>query len=263
LDLLQEHPAENVAIESGQAKDHVTDQVKVHGLQWDVCDNSSSPLTVLASTSLLELPAWDPASSGLRLSLRTVHPDGLLLYQKGRHRSSFVAMELVDGRLYFVFGAQRKTVRLQPRTESVADGRWHSVSVAMERGRGKVTVDSQSLSFLLDTRSSDNPYLSDTLFVGGAGKAASDLPAQVWTGRLGQGFIGCLQDVVVNERSHDLVTLAARQPDDGLSVGCRRPTDSFCASKPCLHGAVCSEGWASAVCDCHLTGYYGDRCQIG
>ena len=231
-------------------------------VHWHGCDNSSSPVTIRARTSFIELPSWNLAPSGhLRFKFRTVHSDGLLLFQRGRSRSSFIAMEMADGYLYFVFSVNHRTTRLRASADIMNNSPWHSVAVTVDGTRGKLTVDSQSVTFTIDSIS-ENPYLGERLYIGGLGLNISP-PPQLWTATLKRGFIGCLQDVMVNSRQVDLSATITEQNDDGLTVGCRKPSELYCFSSPCHNNGKCIEGWNSFECDCHQTAYFGDRCEIG
>jgi len=64
--------------------------------------------------------------------------------------------------------------------------------------------------------------LGGNLYVGGIGSAETmdgiQVPPEVWMGRLGQGYVGCMRDLTVNGHAVDLASYAKKQ-DSGTTRG--------------------------------------------
>lgn len=48
----------------------------------------------------------------------------------------------------------------------------------------------------------------------------AQVPPEVWTGRLGHGYVGCLRDLVVNGRAVDLASYAKKQDSGEATAAC-------------------------------------------
>lgn len=79
--------------------------------------------------SYIEFPPLDPYYNLISLEFATVQQNSLLLYNHGDPSTSeFLALEIVDGRLWFSYDLGSKVVRLVT-GKSVADGRFHNITV--------------------------------------------------------------------------------------------------------------------------------------
>lgn len=119
------------------------------------------------------------------------------------------------------------------------------------------------------------PHQSDLncrVYLGGGISSSASIVASTVVGQWGQaprrqtmprGFVGCVQDLLLNGNRVSLAALARRQETEGVVPFCRTPSAPQCANYPCLHGGVCTEGWNRFVCDCRATGFRGPVCARG
>ncbi|XP_065280830.2 neurexin 1 isoform X2 [Dermacentor albipictus] len=239
--------------------------VQARGNIHFVCQevDAADPVTFTTRDSFLALPGWEePRTAGaLSVRLRTVEPDGLLLYASGA-QGDLIALELLEGRLHFVLdlGSGPVKVRSERRLD---DGHWHQVQVARTDRAGTLTVDETASDFVAPGNSKQLD-VEGPLFVGGVGTTSRDdtpLPAALWSGSLRLGFVGCLRDLVVGGAAVDLASYAQRQDSGAVRASCHRSAGPPpCASQPCLHGGRCVEGWNRFVCDCDHTAFTGPVC---
>lgn len=52
--------------------------------------------------------------------------------------------------------------------------------------------------------------LVGALYVGGVSNGV-EVPPEVWSGRLGLGYVGCMRDLVINGLASDLASYAKKQ----------------------------------------------------
>ncbi|KAL2098580.1 hypothetical protein ACEWY4_005060 [Coilia grayii] len=106
--------------------------------------------------------------TGLQLSFRTRALNGLILCALSPgHQEEYVALQIQNGRPFFLFDPQASAVALSPQGDggrSYSDGQWHHVIATRKQAVGTIIVDNQ--------------YRGDARLVT-------------------QGFVGCLRDVLV------------------------------------------------------------------
>ena len=142
----------------------------------------------------------------------------------------------------------------------ISDGLPHKVMLDHNAGSGTINVDGVSESYV--TPGSDNQLnLDGSLHIGGIYQE-DHLPSQMWTSGLDYGYVGCLQDLVMNGDKIDLAGIARDQDTPGVEEYCR-VMGNQCPSAPCMHRGTCTEGWNRFVCDCTQTPYTGTMCNQG
>ena len=142
----------------------------------------------------------------------------------------------------------------------ISDGLPHKVMLDHNAGSGTINVDGVSESYV--TPGSDNQLnLDGSLHIGGIYQE-DHLPSQMWTSGLDYGYVGCLQDLVMNGDKIDLAGIARDQDTPGVEEYCR-VMGNQCPSAPCMHRGTCTEGWNRFVCDCTQTPYTGAMCNQG
>ena len=173
-------------------------------------------------------------------------------------------MEVLDGYMYLMLDLGSGAVKVKASNVRVTDGLPHKVMMDHSSGAGTIAVDGHSVSYQVPG-ASDQLDLQGALVVGGVDhsqEAASRLPRELWSARLRYGYVGCLQDLVLNGQKVDLAGLAAAQEVLGVVKYCR-VVEPQCISQPCMHRGDCSEGWNRFICDCRETGYIGGSCNEG
>lgn len=138
-----------------------------------------------------------------RMKLRTTQPHGLILYSGHGHGKDFMAVELTDGNLRYVFdvGSGPRAIETHGLLRApLNDNEWHDVSVLRPTvSQHVVTVDAAAATDSLpDTRSVHYDLLADDLYIGGVARSMyGQLPKQV---RSRQGFQGCLASIDLNRQ---------------------------------------------------------------
>lgn len=59
--------------------------------------------------------------------------------------------------------------------------------------------------------------LDGALYVGGVSSGV-EVPPEVWSGRLGLGYVGCMRDLVINGLASDLASYAKKQDSGEKNV---------------------------------------------
>ena len=222
----------------------------------------AQPITFTTSESVIWNDYWSCVHSGnIEYQFRTTEKNGLVMYNKGDGRGSdFFGMELLDGFLYVVLDMGSGSLKMKASSEMVSDGLPHKVMLDHTGGAGTINVDGMSEPYV--TPGKDKQLnLDGALYIGGL-YAEDQLPVQMWSASLNQGYIGCVQDLMINGEKIDLAGLARVQSTPGVEEYCRVMEDQ-CSSAPCMHRSTCEEGWNRYVCECSSTAYTGPMCDQG
>lgn len=220
------------------------------------------PVTFTTSESFITLPRWDVSKGGnLSFTFETNEPNGVLLYNSRRENyEDFLALELLEGHVYFVFSVGSGSQKLQVTNEKVNDATTHYIFINMTADGGYVDVDGHKTDYAVPGKSVLSQH--GKMYVGGIGAKEEQalLPKEIWAGMLGYGFVGCLNKFYVNGDPYDLPAISAEQMATGVKAECRK-TPPQCVKRPCMHQGNCAEGWNRFICDCRQTGYYGKLCE--
>ena len=122
--------------------------------------------------------------------------------------------------------------------------------------RLRLTIDGVDKDHYIRSRTS-RLDLGTYLYLG-AVDIPERLPWHLWTNK-GKYYQGCLWDVRLNQKEHDLQQYLATQPMHGIDPGCQEMSLK-CGSRPCLDG-VCHERWGDYLCDCSETSKTGKMCE--
>lgn len=229
----------------------------------------SQPVTFTTPESFVALPRWDVTknSGTIEFQFRTTESNGLIMYNSGLYGSNnydFFAMEVVDGDFYLIMNLGTGAIKEKVSRSNVDDGMPHIVYFKYSGKSGLIRVDSHEIEYLTPGMGTSLD-LEDLLFIGGLNFDRYNtyrLPKELWTGMLKKGFVGCIQDLVVNNEKIDLMTVARKQLQRDIRAECRK-AENQCSSQPCLHQGTCKEGWNRYVCDCRNTSYRGKNCEHG
>ncbi|KAM4688464.1 laminin subunit alpha-1 [Discoglossus pictus] len=78
----------------------------------------------------------------VQLTLRTYASSGLIYYMARQNQADYAALQLHEGRLYFLFDMGKgQTVTIHP--AFISDGKWHTVMTEYIKKKGTITVDGQ------------------------------------------------------------------------------------------------------------------------
>lgn len=238
----------------------------------------------------------------------------------GDHHTSFdfFAVELLDGHVFMLMNQGSGSVRLKATTRRVDDGQWHTISVERKGKSGRVNVDDSGVDFITPGTSAQLD-LEGPLFLGGIGGSyhgdhqlmgsghsrstlksspkstigsSGAIPAELWAGSLGHGFVGCVRDLVISHEEDaytrslssdhiklgdidlelDVVKSNNADPIDlsaylsssvdivGIKTGCHFHHVP-CEEDSCLNGGICSSSWSRVTCNCAATSFTGPNCE--
>ncbi len=242
--------------------------IQVHGdVLFNKCEDlvQAQPITFTSEEAFVKVPKWDAIHSGtIEFQFRTNELNGLILYNRGSTSSSdFFAVEILDGYLYVMLDLGSGPTKVKATEGKVSDGLPHKVMLDHNGAAGTITVDGQSKTYEVPGES-DQLDLQGSMFVGGINTMDGflNIPTSVWSAMLRHGYVGCMQDLIINGHKIDLAGLGRQQGVEGIKEYCR-VMESMCVSQPCMHRGECVEGWNRYVCDCSTTGYIASTCSKG
>ena len=126
-----------------------------------------------------------------KISSNSAIQKGLILFA-GDPRGDYIAVELVDGRLYFIHNFGRRERRTQFSQRIVADGQAHEVEMRFYGSHVDLRVD--DVRERLDLTSGERlPASLGTMYVAGFPNY-QQLPWMVWSR---ESYLGCLTDLRV------------------------------------------------------------------
>ncbi|GAB1597700.1 neurexin-2-like isoform X5 [Argonauta hians] len=218
------------------------------------------PITFTSPDSFITLPKWDVSKGGnLSLKFVTNEPNSVLLYSSKSENHDFLAVEMLDGYLFFVFSKGANSQRLRVTEHKINDASVHEIYINMTKEGGYIDVDGHRTDYAIPGKSVLS--LHGNLYLGGiGGREDRLLPKEIWAGVLGYGFVGCLTNFFMNGESFELPVLSVEQMVPGVKTECQN-MKSQCLKRPCLHQGICTKGWNRFICDCRQTGYYGTLCE--
>ncbi|XP_029634772.1 neurexin-3 isoform X2 [Octopus sinensis] len=220
------------------------------------------PITFTSPDSFITLPKWDVSKGGnLSLKFVTNEPNSVLLYNsRSENHDDFLAVEMLDGFLFFVFSIGLNSQRLRVTEQKINDASVHEIYINMTKEAGYIDVDGHRTDYAIPGKSVLSPH--GKLYLGGIGDREDRflLPKEIWAGVLGYGFVGCLTNFFMNGESFELPALSVEQMVPGVKNECQN-MKSQCLKRPCLHQGNCAKGWNRFICDCRQTGYYGTLCE--
>lgn len=238
----------------------------VYGKCVEVID--AQPVTFRTPEAFIGLPRWDVNRDHGTISFQfsTTESNGLIMYNSGTFGSSnhdFFALEIIDGQFYLVMDIGTGAIKVKVSRSRVDDGVTHSVFFNYRGDKGFIRLDSHVTDYKT-IGSGKQLNLEDMLFVGGIDfeRYKYRLPKELWSGTLRHGFVGCIQELEINEEKVDLMTVARTQKQKNIRTECTK-REPQCMSQPCLHGGLCSEGWNRYICHCENTAYSGKNCENG
>ncbi|XP_076156222.1 usherin [Alosa pseudoharengus] len=140
--------------------------------------------------------------TGLQLSFRTRALNGLMLCALSPgDQEEYVALQIQDGRPFFLFDPQASAVALSPEGDEgrrYNDNQWHHVIATRKQAVGTIIVDNRYRGTASATSGSTIIGDNSGVFIGGLPKGFNVLRQDTGDARLvQQGFLGCLKDVLV------------------------------------------------------------------
>ncbi|XP_055944776.1 neurexin-1-like isoform X1 [Argiope bruennichi] len=215
------------------------------------------PVTFKSKFTFLGLPQLRAYSTlNLYFQFKTMEPNGLVLYNAGKGQD-FIAVELVDGHLHYVFnlGDGPRGVRSNTKT-ALNDNQWHAVTI----GRPSLHQHTLMVDDMITKVSSPGPNthldLQGLLYVGGVRRSMYGTLPRLLHSR--QGFQGCLASLDLNGETGDLIR-DALIPSTLVARGCAGSMTK-CSHSACANHGVCVQVFNSYTCDCDMTSFSGPIC---
>ncbi|XP_070578761.1 neurexin-3-like isoform X4 [Ptychodera flava] len=219
----------------------------------------SNPVTFKSREAFIVLspPNTYPVLN-LFFQFRTVEPNGLILFNDG-DGNDFLAVELVDGYIHYVFNTGDKTSVMRANTVTrLNNNQWHEVTITRDnRDRQVLKVDDATTK----TQPASGPRhidLTENMRVGGIeSDLYESLPEYVQSR---YGYLGCIAALDMNGVVPNLIKDALNSPKKHIVRGCEAPNRE-CAPESCENRGECYQLWNDFSCDCDLTTYTGVRCE--
>ncbi|XP_064610786.1 agrin-like isoform X2 [Liolophura sinensis] len=154
------------------------------------------------------------------LKFKTKRKNGLLLFsnQGDSLRGDYLALAIVNGKVEFSYnlGKQSEDDMFVIRSDvSVNNNKWHTVTIQREKRVGTLTVDDENPISGISLEGASQLDTDGVLWIGGRADLPQGLPKEY-----GDGFRGCIKDIVIDNQSLHLVN------DRTFGVG----RISFCAN---------------------------------
>ncbi|XP_061757838.1 pikachurin isoform X1 [Nerophis ophidion] len=226
------------------------------GFRGDLCEESfslSSPLFNETLFSYAVVPWPQPSSSYLsfmefELTFRPSSPDGTLLYSDDADSGDFLAINLVERYVEFVFdcGSGGAVLRSE---EQISLDAWHELRVSRTAKSGILQVDSQKPVEGFAEGAFTQISCSSPLYIGGV----PEYEKTKRTAAVVKPFTGTVQRLILNDRTISITNGSA----GGVNVA---NSAHPCVQSPCANGGTCRPKWDGYECDCPL-GYDGRHCQ--
>ncbi|XP_024942008.1 neurexin-1 isoform X3 [Cephus cinctus] len=221
------------------------------------------PVTFTSKHTFVGLPVLKAyVETNIYFQFKTREANGLILYNAGRERD-FIAVELVNGHVHYVFDLGDGPVRVRDTSKSrLNDGKWHAVSIGRPAPKRHTLAVDDHVAAVNSLGSNENLDLDGILYIGGVEKAQyAQLPKHILSRH---GFEGCLASLDLSGESPDLKADAV-VPSSQVESGCDAYTNLHpgkkCTHDVCSNHGTCVQQWKSYTCDCDMTSFTGPTCK--
>ncbi|CAL1547650.1 unnamed protein product [Lymnaea stagnalis] len=229
----------------------------------------STPAPVPAVTSItlkneghyfrLQEPLSAERGNSLSLKFQTIKDRGLILYATSNLvGKNFIALEIYDGKLYFVhnFGGRSKRTLLSDR--EVSDGQSHEFSLRFHDNLMALTVDGENKRIPLEANEQWPRNLSEYSPINVGGHGPYLMPWHTWART---GYLGCIEDLRINNRLIGWQGYIQSQQLYGIvDATCTAMPRDCSTRRPCVRG-YCINKWGGYTCDCRATEFTGEQCE--
>lgn len=221
------------------------------------------PVTFTSKHTFVGLPVLKAyVETNIYFQFKTREANGLILYNAGREHD-FIAVELVNGHVHYVFDLGDGAVRVRDTSRSkLNDGKWHAVSIGRPAAKRHTLAVDDHVTAVNSQGSNENLDLDGILYIGGVEKAQYGLLPKPILSR--HGFEGCLASLDLSGESTDLITDAV-VPSSLVTSGCDIYTNLHpgkkCTHDLCANHGTCVQQWNSYTCDCDMTSFTGPTCN--
>uniref|UniRef100_A0A8C5PK68 Laminin subunit alpha-1 n=1 Tax=Leptobrachium leishanense TaxID=445787 RepID=A0A8C5PK68_9ANUR len=165
----------------------------------------------------------------LTLNVKTNEPDNLLFYLGNNNKPDFMAVEMRQGKVSFVWDLGTGSVRLEEPDIQINNNKWHKIYASRFGKFGSLSVEEVASSQKSVSRNTSSPGTSSILhvdnttlmFVGGVGTQLKKSQAVKST-----HFKGCMGEAVLNGRSIGLWNYVKREGNCGGCFGSPQDKDT-------------------------------------
>ncbi|XP_076392463.1 neurexin 1 isoform X4 [Megachile rotundata] len=221
------------------------------------------PVTFTSKHTFVGLPVLKAyVETNIYFQFKTREPSGLILFNAGRERD-FIAVELVDGHIHYVFDLGDGPVKVRDNSRSrLNDGKWHAVSIGRPAPKRHTLAVDDHVTAVNSRGSNENLDLDGILHIGGVEKTQyGQLPEQILSKH---GFKGCLASLDLSGESINLISDAV-VPSSLVEHGCNMFTSLHlgkkCTHDLCANHGTCVQQRNSYTCDCDMTSFIGPTCN--
>ncbi|CAF0848819.1 unnamed protein product [Brachionus calyciflorus] len=267
--------------------------VNTHGKLEKSCRKVMEPVTFSSSNSYIPILEWNdyPKLNSFKIEFQTTENHGVLAYILGKDNLNthsdhftkpiqsellsfnrdFFSLEIHNRFLNAYFNLGTNYIRHEVVHEHVSNGKSHQITVELNDKYAIFKFDQKhETSIRIDLSESDRLELSGPLIIGGVHPNHSSspfsnpslrIPPYFYSGMLGNGYVGCIQDVEINGQSVNLTYYAALEQVSGINTETCTSMPNQCEIGHCLNEGICIEGWNRFSCDCSSTGFNGPICN--
>nr|CAD7261985.1 unnamed protein product [Timema shepardi] len=213
------------------------------------------PVTFRSKHTFVGLPVLKAYSAtNIYFQFKTREPNGLLLYNAGREQD-FLAVELVNGHLHYIFNLGDGPVRVRDNARnSLNDNKWHAVTIGRPSPKQHTLMVDDNFAIVTSLGTNENLDLAGILYLGRT--CIRRYPSKIQSRH---GYEGCLASLDLNGESPNIMVDAV-VPSSQLTAGCEGPSTK-CSHNVCANRGVCVQQWNAYACDCDMTSYTGPTCS--
>lgn len=270
---------------------------KVGNIQ-NSCRKVMDPVTFSSPNSYIPVHTWKdyPKFFSFSIEFQTTENYGVLAYILGADNTNnnnktnkhnkltnqvqskllsfnrdFFSLEIHNRFLNAYFNLGTSYIRHEVVHEHVSSGKSHQISVEINDKYAIFKFDQRpETSIPIELSSNDVLDLTGPLIIGGiypnhtappASNPSLRIPPYFYSGMLGHGYVGCVQDVEINGQYVNLTEYAALEGVSGVNTEMCTPMPNQCDIGHCMNDGICMEGWNRFVCDCSATGFNGPICN--
>lgn len=186
----------------------------------------------------------------IEMVFKPITREGLMLYNgyTNDRKGDFISLAMREGHIEFQFDLGTGPGVLRS-IEPVSLNEWHHLKVSRTGLQGILEIDKQLKVEGNANGAFTQLTLLQDLYIGGH----DNFDQISKLANLSSSFHGCMQKVIINDRSLHLVSDAL----DGINIdNCEHP----CVGQPCLNGGECEPDHAAYTCYCPL-GYTNTNCE--
>ncbi|XP_033728353.1 uncharacterized protein LOC117317613 [Pecten maximus] len=207
----------------------------------------------------VHIPGWLDLrrGGGFGFRFRTFDSDAIIFFSERMMDimfSIFISMELVDGRLYFVYKLDNEVKRVEVPGSGMGNGNWHDVTLDFHQGGVIVHLDQQDKTVQFTSSEQKQLMFNRGIYIAGL-PPQRDFPEFLWSKR---GYNGCFSKLRIDNNTTSIRGPVSVQDQTGLSTTCQM--SPHCTTNPCIRG-TCHEGMDRYVCNCDGSGYQGPTCD--